>query len=66
MLAVDESVRVPLADLVFPHIVDGAGYTTQFVVFNRSAVQSFSGNLRFFSQSGRSFSVWLKSTLSEY
>jgi hypothetical protein len=38
--------------LLFPHIVDGAGYSTQFVLFNRAAGQPLSGKLQFYAPSG--------------
>jgi hypothetical protein len=34
---------------IFPHIVNGGGYTTQFILFSGTAGQTSSGNLRFFA-----------------
>src|SRR6266481_9692703 len=38
---------------LFPHLVDGGGYTTQFILFSGTAGQSSSGTLGFFDQSGQ-------------
>jgi hypothetical protein len=32
--------------LIFPHIVDGGGYTTQFIMFSGTPSQPTSGNLQ--------------------
>lgn len=48
------------SELVFPHIVDGGGYTTQFVLFSPSASQSPSGVLRFLTQVGEPLSLQLR------
>jgi hypothetical protein len=42
----------PTGSLVFPHIVDGGGYTTEFVTFSGTATQPPAGDLRMFSQQG--------------
>jgi hypothetical protein len=54
--AVDEAEPVKNA-LVFPHIVDGGGYTTQFITFSGSADEPAGGNLQMYSQSGSSMSL---------
>jgi hypothetical protein len=41
------------AEMLFPHIVEGAGYTTQFILFSGSPGQASSGTLRFLSQAGQ-------------
>src|SRR6185369_237928 len=41
------------AEMVFPHIVEGAGYTTQFILFSGKPGQAAAGTLRFLSQSGQ-------------
>jgi hypothetical protein len=51
--AVDEAAPHTAAELIFPHVVDGGGYTTQFVLFSGTAGQSSSGILRVFSQNGQ-------------
>jgi len=40
------------AEAFFPHLADGGGYTTEFVLFSGSPGQAPSGLLRFFTQSG--------------
>ncbi len=37
---------------LFPHIVDGEGWTTQFILFSGVSGQSSSGTLQFFSKDG--------------
>jgi hypothetical protein len=44
-------------DLLFPHLVNGGGYTTQFILFSGSAGQASSGNLHFFKQDGSAFNL---------
>jgi hypothetical protein len=39
-------------EALFPHLADGGGYTTEFVLFSGSPGQASSGMLRFYSQSG--------------
>jgi hypothetical protein len=42
------------AMIVFPHIVDGAGYTSELVTFSGTPSEEPSGNLQVFAQSGAS------------
>ena len=42
----------PAAPAFFPHIADGGGWRTQFILFGGTAGQSSTGQLRFFTQSG--------------
>ncbi len=51
--AVAENGPVPTTELVFPHIVEGGGYTTQFILFSGKPGQTASGTLRFLSQTGQ-------------
>jgi len=46
-------------EFLFPHLVNGGGYTTQFVLFSGSAGQSSSGNLRFVKPDGSGFNLTL-------
>jgi len=39
--------------LIFPHIVEGGGYTTEFIVFGTRGGESASGTIRFFDQAGK-------------
>lgn len=50
----NEASPASTTELLFPHIVDGAGYNTQFILFSGSAGQSTTGTLRFFAQTGQS------------
>jgi hypothetical protein len=50
--AVDQSAAIPTSQLVFPHIVDSGGYTTQFVLFG-SQGQASNGNINLFSTGGQ-------------
>jgi hypothetical protein len=45
--------------LVFPHIAEGGGYTTQFIVIGGSSGQANTGVLRFFNQEGNPLNVTL-------
>src|SRR4051812_36467723 len=49
----NEASPAGTAELFFPHIVDGGGYSTQFILFSGSAGQSSSGTLQFFFQTGQ-------------
>ena len=49
---VSETPPASSATLYFPQIADGAGYTTQFILFSGRAGQSSTGVLTFFTQSG--------------
>jgi hypothetical protein len=44
-------------DLLLPHLVNGGGYTTQFILFSGTAGQTSSGNLHFFKQDGNPFNL---------
>ena len=50
-----ESIRPP-ANL-FPHIVDGAGYSTQFVLLRTTPAQASTGTVQFYTQSGQPMEV---------
>jgi len=45
------------AELLFPHLVNGGGYTTQFILFSGTAGQASTGNLKFFKQDGTPFNL---------
>ena len=49
----DEATPTGSAELLFPHLADGGGYTTQFILFSPSAGQSSSGSLILVDQSGQ-------------
>jgi hypothetical protein len=48
------------SELIFPHIVDGGGYTTQFIMFSGTPGQPMSGSLQMFSQSGTNLNINLQ------
>lgn len=54
-----ETAPATSAESLFSHLVNGGGYTTQFILFSGSAGQSSSGNLRFTKQDGSSLSLTL-------
>ena len=53
----NEGNALTSAELLFPHLVNGGGWTTQFILFSGSAGQSSNGNLRFFKQDGTAFNL---------
>ena len=55
----DEATPPTNAEQVFPHFVNGGGYTTQFILFNGSANQTSNGKLEFFKRDGAPFSLTL-------
>ena len=46
--------------LLFPHLVEGQGWTTQFILFSGVAGQSSSGTLGFFSKNGERLRLGLQ------
>ena len=50
---VAEDEPASTTEMVFPHIVEGGGYTTQFILFSGKPGQASAGTLRFLSQSGQ-------------
>jgi len=57
--AVDESAPAH-GTVVFPHIVGGGGYTTQFITFSGTNSEPASGSLNLFSQTGSSLNLTLR------
>jgi len=53
----NEGAASTSAELNFPHIVNGGGYTTQFVLFSGTAGQNASGSLHFLKQDGTPFQL---------
>ena len=49
---VDEATPTSTSEMVFPHLVDSGGYTTQIILFSGAAGQTAVGNIRFFNQAG--------------
>src|SRR5262249_24668913 len=53
----DETKTASPADSIIPQIVDGGGYTTQFILFSAITTQSPSGVVRFFGPNGLSLNL---------
>jgi len=53
--------RSPVAAVrSFPHIVNGAGYTTQFILFSGTAGQTTNGNMKFYRKNGLALGLTLR------
>jgi hypothetical protein len=48
----NEASSASTAELIFPQIVDGGGYATQFILFSGITDQNTTGILSFFGQNG--------------
>jgi len=57
---VDEASLLTGAEYVFPHLADGGGYTTQFILYSGIANQTSSGSVRFFGQLGQPLNLSLQ------
>jgi hypothetical protein len=53
----NESASTTTAEADFPDILNGGGFTTQFILFSGSAGQTSGGNLKFLKSDGTSFSL---------
>jgi hypothetical protein len=53
----NENTTTTNAESDFPHILNGGGYTTQFVLFSGALGQTSSGNMNFYKQDGTAFSL---------
>ena len=58
--ATNEASASSSADLIFPQIVDGGGYTTQFALFSGIFGQISNGTLRFFGQDGQALDLTVR------
>ena len=56
----DEGGATTTAEQLFPHIVDGGGWSTQFILFSGIAGQSSSGSLRLLSVTGTPLDLTLQ------
>ena len=56
-LTTNEGSPSTSAELFFPQILDGGGFSTQFVLFSGVADQATTGTLRFVSQNGQALSL---------
>jgi len=57
---VDETAPAVTSEMVFPHFVDGGGYTTEFILFGAFPTQTPNGSLRFFGQNGQGLNIQLR------
>ena len=57
---VNESASPARSMLLFPHIVDSGGYTTQFILFSGQPGVSSSGIIQLFSQMGGALNLTLQ------
>jgi hypothetical protein len=53
----NESTPPSINEVLFPQIVNGGGFTTQFILFSGANGQASSGNLKFFSFDGTPLSL---------
>ncbi len=53
----DESVPASAAELVFPHLADAGGFTSEFVLYAGSGTATSSGSLRFMAPSGNGLGI---------
>ncbi len=54
-----------MADRFFPHIVDSAGWSTQFILFSGTAGEAASGTLSYFDTAGEPWDLPTESSVSE-
>ncbi len=57
---ISESQAPGSSEQFFPHFADGGGFTTQFILFNGSTDQAYSGTLRFLTDAGRAASLGVR------
>jgi len=58
----DENATPISARLIFPHLADGGGYSSEFVIYSGTATEAGGGTLQFFQQSGQSLPLILNLT----
>jgi len=56
----NENLPPTAGEAIFPHFVNGGGYTTEFVLFSGSSSQFGGGVLRFYDQNGQPMSMTLQ------
>jgi hypothetical protein len=54
----DENAVAVRSQLAFPHYVEGAGYTSQFILFSGSKNSAPNGAIKLFDQSGNQITAW--------
>ncbi len=55
----NEQGATSTAEFLFPHIVNGGGFTTEFVIFSGTTNQTSTGNLRFVKNDGTALTLTL-------
>ena len=55
----NEAGATSSAEMLFPHIVNGGGFTTEFIVFSGISGQTSTGNLRFVKNDGTALTLTL-------
>ena len=58
----DENAAPAESDLFFPHLVDSGGWSTQFILFSRSAGRTTNGLIRFTGQDGQPLELFAAPT----
>jgi hypothetical protein len=58
--ATNEASPAPVGEWLFPHIVNGGGFSTEFVLFSGTAGQSPRGQMRFFEDDGSPLNINIK------
>ena len=53
----EEATQGSSTEVIFPHIVDGGGYTTQFILFSGAAGQTSAGTVLFRATGGQRFDL---------
>ncbi len=61
----ETGVPTNMPDKFFPHIVDSAGWSTQFILFSGIAGQASSGTLSYFDTAGEPWDLPTESSVSE-
>jgi hypothetical protein len=61
----NEESTATRAEFDFPQIVNGGGFTTQFILFSGLKLQTTTGNLQFFKSDGTPFALTIDSLITE-
>jgi hypothetical protein len=57
---INEAQLGTAGELILPHFVDGAGFSTEFIFLNGSAISSSSSELMLYQDSGEEFPLSLR------
>jgi hypothetical protein len=55
-----ETTAATSTSMLFPHLADGGGYTTQFILFSGSSGQTSAGTLSVYDPNGQSLNLGLR------